>query len=359
MNSENHQSKSGPRSAREGDESVIDYRAAGVDIDLADRALGGIAGLVRATHGEAVVRLSAGFAGAYRLPGSDRILLASIDGVGTKLLVAVRLRRFRGVGIDLVSHCVNDILVHGGRPLFFMDYVGTGRLNPESFTEIVEGLAEACRRFGCALIGGETAEMPGIYHGEDFDLVGAILGDVSDAEFLDGSRVRAGDVLIGLASDGLHTNGYSLARRIIALRARDDLESLVPGTTDRWGDALLVPHRAYLDPVRRLMEKGWVRGAAHITGGGIPGNLIRILPEGCVGRIDTGAWDVPRLFTALQELGQVPTAEMYRTFNMGVGFILILPPESVDEGIATLRGMGEDAFAMGEIGAGERGVRLD
>jgi len=211
---------------------------------------------------------------------------------------------------------------------------------------------------GCALIGGETAEMPGVYQGDDYDLVGAIVGEVSEAEFLDGSRVRPSDQLIGLASDGLHTNGYSLARKIVAERVDDDLNTeIVPGGPS-WGDALTARHRSYVAPMRPLLEKRWVSGAAHITGGGIEDNLERVLPDDCAARVDTGSWDPPDLFQAIQRLGDVPTDEMYRTFNMGIGFIVVLPPENVEVALAALRDAGESACVIGRVDGGERGVTL-
>jgi phosphoribosylformylglycinamidine cyclo-ligase len=339
-------------------EPPIDYRAAGVDIDRAEEALRRVQSLIRGTYTPGVVDLRSGFAAAYRLPGSDRILLASIDGVGTKLLVAVRARRFRGLGYDLVSHCVNDLLAHGGRPLIFLDYYGTGELEPAWFGEVLDGIAGACRELGCALVGGETAEMPGLYRRGEFDLVGAIVGEVDADKYVDGSGIRPRDVLIGIASDGLHTNGYSLARKILAERADDDLAARVPGTDVPWVDALLARHRSYLAALAPIVENRLVTGMAHVTGGGIPGNLVRILPDGVSARVMTSAWEAPPVFQALGALGRVSREELYRTFNMGVGYVLVVAPEHVDPVLASLGDAGERAFRIGEIVAGERRVEL-
>jgi phosphoribosylformylglycinamidine cyclo-ligase len=333
-----------------------DYRSAGVDIAGAENALKDVSELIRGTHGPGVLRLRSGFAGAYRVPGTDRTLLASIDGVGTKLMVAARLGRYRDVGYDLVSHCVNDLLVHGGRPLFFLDYFGAGRLNRSSFREVVAGIAEACGEFGCALLGGETAEMPGLYRGEDFDLVGAIVGEVRNDELVDGSAVRPGHVLVGLGSNGLHTNGFSLARKILAEREKDDLSRPVPGTRTSWGEALLARHRSYLASVRPMVENHRITGMAHVTGGGIPGNLARALPDGTSARVAAGAWEIPPVFSALAALGRVTREGMYRTFNMGVGFVLVTRPDHADQVIRELRAAGEVAFVLGAVTRGDGGV---
>lgn len=338
---------------------ALDYRSAGVDIDVANDAVRSIGDLLAMTQGPEVVRLRAGFAGIYRRPGSSRLLLASVDGVGTKIMLAVRTGRFDGIGRDLVAHCVNDLLVHGGRPLFFLDYVGTAKLERTWFQEVVRGLAETCRDLGCALIGGETAEMPGVYHGKDFDLVGAIVGEVEEADLVDGSRIGAGDVVLGLASDGLHTNGYSLARRVVADRAGDDLDATVPGSTESWADALLRPHRPYLHAVMPLVESRRVHGMAHITGGGLPGNLSRVIPDGLTAELDPTRWTVPPVFRALTDLGRVPVAEQYRAFNMGIGYVLVVPTADADPIASALANAGETVTRIGEIASGgPGGVRL-
>jgi phosphoribosylformylglycinamidine cyclo-ligase len=351
---------SDPRASEpRGDPPALSYSAAGVDIDEATLSLDRVAARIRATHGAEVVPLRSGFAGAFRQPGSSRILLASMDGVGTKLLVAIRMRRYRSVGGDLVRHSANDLLVHGGRPLFFLDYVGTSSLRSEWFAELLGGITDACSELGCALLGGETAELPGIYHGDDFDLVGTIVGEVDAAALLDGSSIRPGDRLIGLASTGLHTNGYSLARRIVAERCGDDLQALVPGGGGAsWGEALLWPHRSYTAAVLPLALRGELTGMAHITGGGIAGNLSRVLPPGTEAWVDTESWEVPPLFRALERLGPVPPGEMFRAFNMGVGFILVVRPERVPSLVSELGEAGETAWVLGSIAEGDRSVRL-
>jgi phosphoribosylformylglycinamidine cyclo-ligase len=340
----------------------IDYKSSGVDIAKSDAAVASIGDMIRRTYTPNVMSSVRQFAGGYRIPGTNRMLLASIDGVGTKLKLAVRARRYRGVGHDLVNHCVNDVLVHGGRPLFFLDYIGTATLGPEWFREVVSGLAEACESVGCALIGGETAEMPGVYHGDDFDLVGSIVAEVELDAYVDGSRIAAGDVVVGLESDGLHTNGYSLARRVLAERANDDLDAAVPGSDISWADALLQPHRCYRNPVAEVLEHHPVRGMAHITGGGLPGNLSRVLPDGVHAAIDGASWTVPPVFEAIGSLGGVPRDDLYSAFNMGIGYVIIAAPSDSTAIIDRLAGAGERPHIIGEIipdGSGRAGgVRI-
>lgn len=332
------------------------YRDAGVDIDAGDEAVRRIREKTRSTFGPEVVTGRGDFAGVYRLPTSDDsvMLVASMDGVGTKLKVAARAGRYDTVGEDLVNHCVGDIAVHGAEPRFFLDYVGMGRLEPTVVESVVEGLARACRENGCALIGGETAEMPGVYQAGDLDLVGCIVGTVSPDAWVDGSTLVPGDALLGIPSTGLHTNGYSLARRVVfetmGLGPEDDL----PGTGQSVGDALLAVHRSYLPPLRAL--RGIVKGAAHITGGGLPGNLSRILPPGTAARIDRGSWTVPVLFRVLAENGRVPVDDLYRTCNMGVGLVVGVAPERADDARERI---GPEALALGEIIPGEGTVEWE
>ena len=285
----------------------LSYAAAGVDIAEYERALERVKPLIAATHGKEVAQGVGPFAGLYRLPGGGR-LAASADGVGTKIKVAIAAGRHRGIGIDLVNHCVNDIATAGARPLFFLDYFATGRLDADVFAQLVDGMTAACRDAGCALLGGETAEMPGVYALGDYDLAGFIVGLVEPD--LERDAVRDGDVLVGLPSSGLHTNGYSLVRKVF-----ED----VP-VTGELADTLLEPHRSYLDDLRRIRWKA----AAHITGGGILGNLPRALPEGLGTRLDRKSWTVPPIFDRIRKRGRISDDEMYGTFNMGLGMVLVV-----------------------------------
>ena len=300
----------------------LSYAAAGVDIEAYERALERVKPLIAATHGPEVAAGVGPFAGMYRLPGGG-YLAASADGVGTKIKVAIAAGMHRGIGVDIVNHCVNDIATAGARPLFFLDYFATGRLDPDVFAQLVEGMTAACREARCALLGGETAEMPGVYALGDYDLAGFIVGLV-DAGF-EREPVRAGDVLVGLPSSGLHTNGYSLVRRVFEGAALND-SFFEPGRT--LGQELLEPHRSYLN---ELQTMSW-KAAAHITGGGILGNLPRSLPEGLAAKVNRSAWEVPPIFTEIQKRGRVAREEMFGTFNMGLGMILVMEASDVPEG---------------------------
>ncbi|RMG43819.1 MAG: phosphoribosylformylglycinamidine cyclo-ligase [Acidobacteria bacterium] len=334
------------------------YRDAGVDIDAQDRALARIRRLVASTRTPGVLSDLGTFGGLFRVPADvdDPVLVASTDGVGTKLLVAVRAGKHDTVGEDLVNHCVNDILVMGATPLFFLDYVAVGRLDPAVLEQVVEGVARGCRQNGCALVGGETAEMPDVYAPGHYDLAGTIVGIAPRARLLDGSRVAAGDILIGLPSTGLHTNGYSLARRIVFERMRLDVADELPGCGVSVGEALLAVHRSYLRPLEGLLRDGLLSGLCHVTGGGIPDNLRRILPAGAQAKVRLGSWPVPPLFRTLQRAGEVPAEEMLRTFNMGIGMIAAVPPAAVDEVSARLSAAGERWYEIGTIAADERSV---
>jgi phosphoribosylformylglycinamidine cyclo-ligase len=300
----------------------LSYAAAGVDIEAYERALERVKPLIAGTHGPEVAAGVGPFAGTYRLPGGG-YLAASADGVGTKIKVAIAAGMHRGIGVDIVNHCVNDIATAGARPLFFLDYFATGRLDPDVFAQLVEGMTAACREAGCALLGGETAEMPGVYALGDYDLAGFIVGLV-DAAF-EREPVMAGDVLVGLPSSGLHTNGYSLVRRVFEGAALND-SFFEPGRT--LGQELLEPHRSYL---KELQTMRW-KAAAHITGGGILGNLPRSLPEGLAAKVNRSAWEVPRIFTEIQKRGGVAREEMFGTFNMGLGMILVMEASDAPEG---------------------------
>jgi len=313
--------------------SSTSYAASGVDIAAAESALEMIKDAVRATHGPEVQAGLGAFAGVF-LAGMLKemrqpALVASTDGVGTKTLLASQCGRFETIGHDIVNHSINDLLTQKATPLFFMDYVATGKLAPEQIAAVVKSVAEACKKAGCALLGGETAEMPGVYRARAFDLAGTIVGAVDLAEgWHNGAEIQPGDLLLGLPSNGLHTNGYSLARRVFASYS---LDTVFPELGEPLADALLRPHRCYLRELRKLHQHVPVKGMAHITGGGFPGNISRILPAGTQAVIETTAWQVPPLFTLIARLGKVAPEEMYRTFNMGVGMVLVLAPEAADQ----------------------------
>ena len=327
----------------------MDYKASGVDIDAGNEAVRRIRGLARSTFTAGVLSDIGSFGGLFRLDLSrvtDPVLVSSADGVGTKLKVAFMTGRHDTIGADLVNHCVNDILVQGAEPLFFLDYLGTGRLAPDVAEQIVSGMARACRENGCALLGGETAEMPGFYADGEYDVAGFIVGIVDRARVIDGRTIVPGDVLIGIPSSGLHTNGYSLARRIAFDHLGLDVHAQVPAIGSTIGDALLTTHRSYLSLMRPLLASGRIKGLAHITGGGITDNLPRVLPEGTDAVVRLGSWPVLPIFEWLQQSGNVPQEDMLRTFNMGVGLIVVVSRDDVN---ATV-----DALAAG----GERGARV-
>jgi len=335
----------------------MDYKASGVDIDAGNETVRRIRGLARSTFTSGVLSEIGSFGGLFRLqPGQyrDPVLVASADGVGTKLKVAFLAQRHDTIGRDLVNHCVNDILVQGAEPLFFLDYLATGQLSPSIAESIVGGMACACRDSGCALLGGETAEMPGFYRDGEYDVAGFIVGAVDRPQLITGRTIAVGDVLVGIPSSGLHTNGYSLARRVVFDRLRLDVDSYVPELSRTVGDALLEPHRSYLPIVKPLLDGGRIKGMAHITGGGITDNLPRVLPHGTAAVVDTSAWEVPPIFTWLQRGGDIPRDDMLRTFNMGIGLIAVTGREHaaalIDEMAA--RG-GRDALVIGEIVPGE------
>ena len=321
--------------------------------------------MMKRTHGPRVLGVHGGFAGMFRLDFNERlfkrnfkdpVLVACTDGVGTKVHLAGEMKVYDTVGIDLVAMCVNDLIVGGAEPLFFLDYYATGKLDVETATSVVTGIGEGCEMAGCALIGGETAEMPGMYEGEDYDLAGFCVGVVEKDGILDGSKVQAGDKLIALAASGPHSNGYSLIRRIMAQSDTDielDGKPLI--------EHLLAPTRIYVKPLLKLLEQVDVHALAHITGGGLPENLPRVMPENTQAVIDTRSWEFPAVFQWLQQEGQVPAFEMYRTFNCGVGMVIAVAPDQVDTTLALMEAEGEKAFLMGEIRAadGEPEVVLD
>ena len=338
----------------------MEYKQSGVDIDAGNEVVRRIRTLARGTFTPGVLSDIGSFGGLFAMSAAgvqDPVLVASADGVGTKLRVAFMTGIHRTIGRDLVNHCVNDILVQGAQPLFFLDYLATGRLDPDVAVQIVEGLAAACRENGCALLGGETAEMPGFYADGEYDVAGFIVGAVPRDHLIDGRNIKPGDLLLGLPSSGLHTNGYSLARRIAfdvaALRA----DGMVPELGGRIGDILLTPHRSYLPVIRPLFPSGLIKGMAHITGGGITDNVPRILREGMHARIDRSRWDVPPVFRWLQKTGQVPDDDMLRTFNMGIGLIVACEAGREDDIRRALATAGETgAVVIGDVRAGGEGV---
>lgn len=341
----------------------MDYKESGVDIDAATQVMGRVQTLARATFTTGVLSEIGSFGGLFRpeLQGCpDPVLVSSADGVGTKLKVAFLTGRHHTVGRDLVNHCVNDILVQNARPLFFLDYLGTGALSPTVSEEVIKGVANGCRENGCALLGGETAEMPGFYADGEYDLVGFIVGMVDRARLLDGRAIGPGDRLLGLSSAGLHTNGYSLARRVLleemGLTVDSPLDAVAQGLTV--GEVLLAPHRSYLRALGPVLDAGLVHGLAHITGGGLTDNVPRVLPAGMSAQIQYGSWRVPRIFELLQREGHIPDADMYRTFNMGIGMVAICPEASVDDVVSRLVEAGESQPpVIGQIIEGSQDVR--
>jgi len=328
---------------------VTTYRDAGVDIDAGNRAVELIRPLAAATQGPQVLAGVGPFSGLFALDTTryrQPVLVASTDGVGTKVLLAIGAGRHAQIGADLVNHCVNDVLTAGAEPLFFLDYVATGVLDPPVVAELVSGMAEACRQVNCALLGGETAEMPGVYQPSTYDIAGFMVGVCERDAIIDGTSIREGDALLALPSTGLHTNGYSLARRVIPRQA---LGQTIPGNGHTVLDALLAPHRAYLEPVRRLREVVEIKGLAHITGGGVVGNLPRILPIGLGARVQRGTWPEPAIFSYLAPF--IPDEEMWRTFNMGLGMIVVVDEASAATALRLLEG---EIFVVGDIVASER-----
>jgi phosphoribosylformylglycinamidine cyclo-ligase len=337
----------------------MDYKSSGVDIDAGNETVRRIKALAQATFTPGVLSEIGSFGGLFQLDTTGTkapILVASADGVGTKLKVAFLANSHRTIGADLVNHCVNDILVQGARPLFFLDYLATGALHPEVAAQVVEGLARACKENACALLGGETAEMPGFYADGEYDLAGFIVGLVDGDTLIDGRGIAVGDVLVGLPSSGLHTNGYSLARRIAFDHLGLTVDSKVEELGATVGDAFLVSHRSYLHAVYPLVAKGAIKGMAHITGGGITDNVPRVLPPGTAARVDRASWEVPPLFQWLQRSGDVPYQDMMRTFNMGIGLILVCAPAVADAVLEDLRGRREAPIVIGEIVQGDRAV---
>lgn len=332
------------------------YAAAGVDVDLGNKVKQGIQKAVRATHGPEVLGKIGGFGGLFRADFSgmrDPILVSSMDGVGTKLKVAFAAGKYQGVAEDLVNHCIDDIAVIGARPLFFLDYLAAEKLVPAVFQELIRGFSKACKAGKCALIGGETAQMPGMYRPGEFDLAGCIVGVVDRADLLDGSRIRPGDAIVGLASNGLHTNGYSLARRALFDIRKWNCDSPMPGSRRTVGGELLRVHRNY-QPLMASLPRRMLKAAAHITGGGLIDNLPRVLPENCDARIDASGWKVPAIFRLIEESASVDALEMYQVFNMGIGMTLIVSRKDAAKACKLTGGR-----IIGEIIPGGGSVKID
>jgi phosphoribosylformylglycinamidine cyclo-ligase len=339
----------------------MDYKSSGVDIDAGNETVRRIKRLAKATFTPAVLSDIGSFGGLFQLDRAawkEPVLVSSADGVGTKLKVAFMANRHRTIGADLVNHCVNDILVQGATPLFFLDYLATGRLSPDVAEQIVDGLAKACKDNGCALLGGETAEMPGFYNDGEYDVAGFIVGAVDRSQIIDGRSIKIGDALIGLPSSGLHTNGYSLARKIVFEELNLKVDSHVPELGETVGDALLRTHRSYLNVIKPLLTRGQIKGMAHITGGGITDNLPRVLPAGTAARVDRSTWRVPAIFRWLGEGGRVPEYDLRRSLNMGIGLILVVAAKDVDAVRADLLKAGEaNSVVIGDIVQGDRDVK--
>jgi phosphoribosylformylglycinamidine cyclo-ligase len=331
------------------------YARAGVDVDLGNKLKHRIESLVRQTHGPQVLGKIGGFGGLFHANFSDTgdpVLVASIDGIGTKLKIAFGLDRHDTVGADLVNHCVNDIAVLAARPLFFLDYIGCEKLESRVFEQLIRGFTRACRSAGCALIGGETAQMPGMYRKGEYDLAGCIVGVVDHAKLIDGSTIKPGDAILGLPSNGLHTNGYSLARKILFEKMRMNVQSRLPGSTRTAGEELLRVHKNY-EPLLAKVPSGVLKGLAHITGGGLIDNVPRVLPKDCGAVIDTKSWRVPRIFEILRQNGDVDLAEMYQVFNMGIGMVAIVAERDAKHAMSILH-----AKRIGHVERGRGKTRL-
>ncbi len=338
---------------------TVTYKEAGVDIDKADAFIKSIRPLVKSTYRTGVLGEIGGFGGFFHLDVQkyhDPVLVSSTDGVGTKVKIAILMDRHETIGIDLVAMCVNDIVVHGAAPLFFLDYLAMGELAPGTATRIIEGISHGCRQAHCSLIGGETAEMPGLYQPGDYDLAGFVVGVVERDQILDGSEIAVGHRLIGLASSGLHSNGYSLVRKVLLELRGFGVQDEIPELGGPLGEELLKPTRIYAETILNLLRDFRVRGISHITGGGLTDNLPRILPHACQAVIHRGSWPVPPIFSLLREQGNIPESEMLRTFNNGIGLVLAVDEELVGDVMMRLQALHEQAYVIGEIVARKEGA---
>ena len=340
----------------------ITYKRAGVDIDEGERFVTMISPLVKKTFRKEVLTDIGSFGALFRFESAkykEPVLVSGTDGVGTKLKIAFLMDRHSTVGIDLVAMSVNDVLTSGAEPLFFLDYFATGKLEPEKAVMVVDGIATGCREAGCALIGGETAEMPGFYQEGEYDLAGFAVGVVDRGKMINGANIGEGDTLIGLASNGLHSNGYSLVRKVFFERGKIDVSTYVPQLKSTLGDELLRPTRIYVKAFNALKERMRIKGAAHITGGGIPGNLPRVLPEGVGAVVREGSWPVPAVFRVIEEMGNVPVNDMRRTFNMGIGYIFVVPEKDAGDTVGLLKNAGFDSYVIGTVVKGKKEVRYE
>ncbi len=341
-----------PKEPKLNKKKPVTYKDAGVDIDAGNHFVDLIKPLVKQTSRPEVLTDIGGFGGLFSLNSSKYqrpTLVAATDGVGTKLKLAFMLDKHDTVGIDLVAMCVNDIIVQGAEPLFFLDYLATAKLSPEQAVEVVKGIAEGCKQANCALLGGETAEMPGMYSGGEYDLAGFSVGVVDNDKIIDGSSIRKGDQIIGIASSGLHSNGFSLARKVFIETLEMDLASQPDELNQTLGEELLTPTRIYVRSILNLIRDFNIKGVAHITGGGLLENIPRILPQHCKATIKRNSWEKPVIFEMLRQGGNIPEDEMYRTFNNGIGMVLVVSPNEVDDILGRLSGLGEQAYLIGEI----------
>ena len=336
----------------------LTYADAGVSFEAESEAISRLKSLVQTTYRPEVLSDVGSFGGLFALKTyQEPVLVSSTDSVGTKLKVAFKVGRHDTVGFDIVAHCGNDIVVQGAEPLFFLDYIGISKVAPAVIEEIIAGLASGCREIGCALIGGEIAELSDIYTPGEYDLVGTIVGAVEKADVITGERITPGDQLIGLGAAGLHTNGFTLARRILFDRCDYSVDTYLPELSVTVGEALLACHKSYVRSILSLRKECNIKGVAHITGGGLPANVVRILPDGCIAYIRNGTWEIPPIFPFLQAKGDVEAPEMYRVFNMGIGMVVIVAPDAVEAALESLNASGESTYRIGEIIAGEKGVQ--
>ena len=340
------------------DKKPLTYADAGVSFEAESEAISRLKSLVKTTYRPEVLSDVGSFGGLFSLNTyQEPVLVSSTDSVGTKLKVAFKVGRHDTVGFDIVAHCGNDIVVQGAEPLFFLDYIGINEVVPTVIEGIVTGLASGCREIGCALIGGEIAELSDLYAQGEYDLVGTIVGAVEKADVITSARITPGDQLIGLGAAGLHTNGFSLARRILFDRCNYSVDTYIPELSATVGAALLAHHKSYVKSILSLRKVCDIKGIAHITGGGLPGNVARILPDGCTAYIRNGTWEILPIFSFLQAKGNVEAAEMHRVFNMGIGMVVIVAPEAVDAALASLKESGESTYQIGEVVIGGKGVQ--